>query len=181
MSNKCTTISFENQVFFIGIDVHKRSWSVTIRMNGMELKTFSMQPGPAELASFLRKNYPDGIYKSAYEAGFCGFKIHYDLIENGIENVVVHAADIPTTNKEKVTKTDKVDSRKIAKELEHNNLNCIYIPSKDHQQIRSLCRHRYQSAKDCTRIKNRIKGMLNFYGVKLPSNEEMRERCCHSI
>ena len=124
--------NFENQVFYIGIDVHKRSWTVTIRTNNMFLKTFSMNPSPEELAKHLKKNYPDGIYKSTYEAGFCGFWIHKQLTELGIDNIVIHAADVPTTHKEKITKTDKVDSKKLAKELEHQNLNGIYIPNNSH-------------------------------------------------
>ena len=83
----------------------------------MVLQTYSMNPDPAELARHLKKNYPGGIYRSAYEAGFCGFWIHEKLTGLGIENIVIHAADVPTTNKEKVNKTDKVDSKKIARKL----------------------------------------------------------------
>ena len=119
MNKENNTIHFENQIFYIGIDVHKRSWTVTIRTNGMVLKTYSMNPCPQELAKYLKRNYPGGIYKSTYEAGFCGFWIHQKLIKNGIENIVIHAADVPTTNKEKVTKTDKVDSKKLVNKQGH--------------------------------------------------------------
>ena len=129
MNKEDNVINFKNQIFYIGIDIHKRSWTVTIRNNRMELKTYSMNPVPEELAEYLKRNYPGGIYKSAYEAGFCGFWIHQKLIKYGIDNIVIHAADVPTTNKEKVTKTDKVDSRKLARELENSNLNSIYVPN----------------------------------------------------
>jgi hypothetical protein len=33
-------LQFTNQSFFIGIDVHKRNWTVTIRMDQLNLKTF---------------------------------------------------------------------------------------------------------------------------------------------
>ena len=39
-------------------------------------------------------------FQSAYEAGFSGFATYYALIKLGIENIVVNAADIPTTEKE---------------------------------------------------------------------------------
>jgi transposase len=39
-------INFQGQEFFIGIDVHKNNWRVTIRFNHMELKTFSQNPSP---------------------------------------------------------------------------------------------------------------------------------------
>ena len=170
---KSNPISFENQVFYIGIDVHKRSWTVTIRTNGMILKTYSMNPDPAELAKSLARNYPGGIYKTTYEAGFCGFWIHRDLLKHGIDNIVAHAADVATTNKEKVNKTDKVDSKKLAKELEKNGLNSIYVPGNWEQQLRSLCRLRERYTSHSTRLKNRIKGHLAFYGVDLPPNNEL--------
>ena len=172
MKKESNTVSFKSQVFYIGIDVHKRSWTVTIRTNGMVLKTFSMNPDPGELARHMQKNYPDGIYKSAYEAGFCGFWIHQKLTEQGIDNIVINAADVPTTHKEKITKTDKVDSNKLAKELENQNLKAIYIPTNSQQQIRSLCRLRYQETKHSTRLKNRIKGHLHYYGIDLPPESE---------
>ncbi len=170
---KSNPISFKNQIFYIGIDVHKRSWTVTIRMNGMKLKTFSMNPRPDELFNYLRRNYPGGIYKTTYEAGFCGFWIHRDLIEHGIDSIVIHAADVPTTNKEKLNKTDKIDSKKLARELENNNLNSIYVPSNKEQQLRSLCRLRERYTSHSTRLKNRIKGHLAFFGVELPPDYEL--------
>lgn len=161
MKRNSNAISFENQVFFIGIDVHKRNWSVTIRNSGMCLKTYSINPDPSELAKSLKRNYPGGIYKSAYEAGFCGFWIHKQLIENGIDNIVINPADVPTTNKEKVYKTDKVDSRKLAKELENSNLEAIYVPDNWDMQIRSLCRLRERLVSHTTRLKNRL-----LFGIK---------------
>lgn len=41
MSRNCTGISFEGKHFFIGIDVHRKKWKVTIRFEDMELKTWS--------------------------------------------------------------------------------------------------------------------------------------------
>ena len=94
-----TEIDFGSQFFYIGIDVHKKRWIVTIRSNGMELRTFSMNPSPEELTRYLERNYPGGRYCSVYEAGFCGFWIHCRLEELGVRNMVVHAADIPITDK----------------------------------------------------------------------------------
>lgn len=152
---------------FVGLDVHKKNWHVTLRSMGMELQTFSMNPSAVELAKHLNSHYPGATYHSAYEAGFCGFWIHRELMDNGINNIVIHAADVPTTNKEKLTKTDKVDSRKLARCLENGSIQALYIPRLEEQQIRSLCRLRHQYARHMTRLKNRIKGYLFCYGVEL--------------
>jgi transposase len=162
------TIDFSSQKFFIGIDTHKANWKVTVRSNQLMLKSCSMNPSAEELAGFLKRRYPGGEYYSVYEAGFCGYWIHRDLEKHGIKNIIVNPADVPTSNKEKLTKTDKVDSGKLARELENRTLKGIYIPDEFHQQLRSLCRLRYALTKDLTRIKNRIKGHLYFYGKQIP-------------
>lgn len=168
-----TSLDFSDQVFYIGIDVHKKHWVITIRSHQMELKTFSMNPSPEELSLYMQRHYPGGTYYSVYEAGFCGFWIHRKLHQYGFDNIVIHAADVPTSHKEKSTKTDKVDSRKLARELEKNSLKAIYVPDEFHQQLRSLRRLRYRSVQNQTRVKNRIKGHLHYYGIKIPSHQEL--------
>ena len=112
-----TTISFKGQHFFIGLDVHKKNCKVTIRINNTEIKRFSMDPSPQQLFKYLHKNYPDGIYHTVYEAGFCGYWIHRKLVSLGIDNIIVDPADIPTSHKEKDRRDDKVDRAKLAREL----------------------------------------------------------------
>lgn len=124
-----SNLSFENNNFFIGIDTHIKSWRVTIRNSGLELKTFSINPSPVELFLHLTKHYPDGSFNTVYEAGFCGFWPQRKFKELGINCIVVNPADIPSSNKEKVVKTDPTDSRKLARELENNSLKPIYIPA----------------------------------------------------
>jgi hypothetical protein len=70
---------FSNHNFYIGLDVHKKSWQVTILTDGIELKAFNQPPSAAVLADYLHSNYPGGNYYSAYEAGFCGYTIHRQL------------------------------------------------------------------------------------------------------
>ena len=82
--------------------------------------------------------------------------------------MVVHAADIPTNEKERVFKTDKRDCRKIARSLGSDDLEAIHIPQKKTQEDRSLVRMRLTLRKDLTREKNRVKSMLNFYGIEIP-------------
>jgi transposase len=172
MSDK-RNLDFSDKKLFIGLDIHKKNWAVTIRCLGMELSTFSMNPSPVELYRHLQKRYPNGQYFSAYEAGFCGYWIHRQLEQLGVRNIVFHAADVPTTHKEREKKNDKIDSRKIARELENNSLIGNYIPDEKFQQFRSLRRLRDRTAQNQTRTKNRIKGLLNFLGVKMPSQQEM--------
>lgn len=171
--NKNKQFDFAKQQFFTGIDVHKKNWTVTIRTNNMYLKTFSMNPSPNELARFMFENYPGGKYHSVYEAGYSGFWIHKQLQNLGFHNIVINPADVPTTHKEKANKRDRIDSAKLARELENGSLKGLYIPDEFHQQLRSLCRLRYTTVQSQTRVKNRIKGLLSFYGIHLPDRCEI--------
>ena len=157
----------DNRIF-IGLDVHKNKWSVTIRTLNMELKTFSMEPSPAVLAKHLRKHYPSGQYYSIYEAGFCGFWIHRELCEQGIRNVVVNPADVPTSDKERDKKTDPRDSRKLARELQKGELEALFVPGLEDEHLRTLCRARRKCRQQSNRVMNRIRSHLAFAGEPTP-------------
>lgn len=163
---------FSSQKIFIGIDVHKKSWTVTIRNNQLALKTFSMNPSPEELIKYMKGHYPGGEYYSVYESGFCGYWIDKKLTMGGIKNIIVNAADVPTMNKEKLNKRDRIDSRKLARELESGSLTGIYIPGEIEEQIRTLSRLRFQLVGNRAQVKNRIKSLLNYYGEKIPEEYE---------
>lgn len=168
MQKKSTTISFKGQKIYVGIDVHLKSWKVTIMLEHSTHKTFSQDASASDLGNYLKKNFPEGAYYSAYEASFCGFSVHRALEENGINNIVVNPADIPTTDKERKQKEDKRDSRKIAQSLRSGSLVGIYIPSTSMVEFRGLVRYRKTLVKEINRNKNRIKSLLYFYGVIIP-------------
>jgi transposase len=174
MKNKDNKLDFTGQTIYIGLDVHKKNWSVTTYFQGIKLKTMSMIPKPEQLVRYLHKNYPNATYMSVYEAGFCGYWIDRKLRQLGVNNIIVNPADIPTKQKERRHKTDKVDSKKLARELGSNNLEGIYIPSEENESIRALSRLRRQTVKDQTRIKCRIKSLLQFVGIEMPENRELK-------
>ena len=169
-SSKNKNLSFAGEHFFIGIDTHLKNWRVTIRLDGIELKTYSMNPSPLELFNYLKKNYPEGIYHLVYEAGFCGFWPYRKFKELGLDCIIVNPADVPTSNKEKVNKNDPIDSRKLARELENKSINGIYIPDSFNEELRSLVRARFHVIQNQTRIKNRIKSLLHTRGITIPLN-----------
>jgi len=161
-------LDFTGESIYVGLDVHKKQWSVCIMNAYKEHKTFVQPPEPAVLSRYLRENFPGGTYYSAYEAGFCGFWIDEALKKEGINNIVINPADVPTTDKEKKRKRDRVDSRKLCRELRDNSLKGIHVPDRSQLEDRDLVRLRKKLVKDTTRCKNRIKGLLNFYGIKIP-------------
>jgi len=173
MNSENKALNFDNQHFFVGIDVHQKSWTVTIRSGKIVLKTFSMNPSVQELSRYMKENYPGGSYQSVYEAGCFGYYIHREMQESGFNNIIAAPTEIPRSEKEKTIKCDPVDSRKLSRELENQSLKGIYIPDVLHQELRSLSRMRYQLSRKQTRIKNHIKSYLTFYGHKYPEHYQM--------
>jgi transposase len=161
------SIDFAGQEFYVGIDVHKKSWTVTVRTLNLEVDRFTQPPNAQSLANHLFRRFPNGKFLSAYEAGFCGTSYHSELHQLGIRNIIVHPADIPSTDKQKKTKNDLHDSRSIAYYLEKHMLRGIYIFPKSHQELRSLFRFRQSKVKDVTRATNKIKSFLQYSGIGL--------------
>ena len=159
---------FNGQNIFVGIDVHLKTWSVSVALPGGYLKTHTQKASAEELFEHLKKNYPNGTYHAVYESGFSGYSTCYALRELGIDCIIVHAADVPTTQKEKVTKSDPTDSRKLARSLMNGEVDGIYVHSKDNLDDRGLLRHRTMLLKLSSGIKSRIKHLLYNNGVSYP-------------
>jgi transposase len=175
-TNLTKILDFNGQEFYIGLDVHKKSWAVTIRSLGIQVAHFTQPPSPENLLKYLNKNFPGGSFYSAYEAGFSGTHHHEDLCKLGIKNMVVHPGDIPSTDKQKKNKTDLHDSRYIASYLEQGSLHGIHVLTRQQQELRSLFRCREKKVRDATRATNRLKNFIMYFGIKLPDEFKKSER-----
>ena len=170
--NKAKTLDFSGHTIFCALDAHKKSWRINNRDKDFELEDFSQDPCPEKLYRHLKCRYPGAHYKIAYEAGFCGFGIQRSLSKyEDVECLVVNAADVPSSDKEKKRKTDKIDARKIGRELSKGNLTGIYVPQPVMEHGRSLSRQRLRLVRDQTRCKNRIWHLLMFSGLKLDAEK----------
>jgi transposase len=170
MFTQSNKIDFNGQNIYVGIDVHLKSWKVSVLTERLPFKTFSQDPKPEVLHRYLTRNFPNGTYHTAYEAGYCGYWIHNTFKALGINSIVVNPADIPTTDKEKVQKADKRDSQKIAKALRNGDLKGIHVLTSKTLEDRCLVRARATIVQDLTRNKNRVKSFLNFHGIEMPDN-----------
>lgn len=161
-------INFDGQNIYIGIDVHLKTWSVTIITQSGYKKKHSQKSSAKELFEHLKKHYPNGIYKAVYESGFSGFSTFYALQESGIDCQVIHSADVPTTQYENVMKSDPVDSEKLAKALRAGTLKGIYVRRKENLDNLSVVRIRKILKQQLGGYKARVKHLLYNNGVQLP-------------
>ena len=133
--------NFDNQTIYVGLDVHKRSWNAALYLNDHYLRNVHQPPSPQALYKFLQTNYPGAEYVCAYEGGKFGYWIQRQLSSKGILCIVVNPADIPSTHKDEVSKTDVRDARAIAMALQCGQLRGIHIPREQQEADRSLVRH----------------------------------------
>jgi transposase len=166
-------LDFTGQDLFVGLDIGKKSWKACILTQEFEHKTFSQPPEVDTLVHYLHRHFPGARYHSVYEAGYWGFWIHDELQRRGVDCLVVHPADVPTTDKEKRNRNDRVDARKLTRHLRNGVLKGVYVPPRLALEDRSLVRMRSQMVGKQTRCKNQIKGLLSFYGYIL-SEDQMK-------
>lgn len=165
-------LDFSGIAIFCGIDVHKKSWRVNIQDSEFELEDFSQDADEVLLYKHLNRKYPGATFKLCYEAGFSGFSTQRWLNDHGIECLVLNAADIATSDKEKRQKNDKIDARKLCEHLQTKKVKSVYIPSLNWEHGRSLVRARAKIVTNQTRCKNRIWQLLHFSGLALPKGYE---------
>ncbi|MBK6859005.1 MAG: IS110 family transposase [Saprospiraceae bacterium] len=168
MTNLQVKADFTGRIMFIGIDIHLKNWHVSLYYEQKLIKSFRQEGCPKTLSNYLNEHYPGAKYVCAYESGFSGFWAQRQLEQLGIECIVVHAADVPQTNKGKHFKTDKMDSKRIGAALGSGMLRGIYIPEAEAESDRQLVRCNVKLGNDVTACKHRIKSMLYQLGISIP-------------
>lgn len=162
---KITQKNFKDVKIYAGIDAHLKQWNVAIYLGKRFYKVFQQEAEPMVLIRYLRSHFPEATYQVGYEAGYFGFGAQRIFAQHGITCKVFNPADIPTSDKERRRKADRMDAKKIGKALIEDQLRGIFIPSVEQEADREIVRYRIVTAKkEVTRAKQRIKAFLVFKG-----------------
>lgn len=156
-------VNYSGQDVYIGIDVHKRTYSVSCVCEGTLVKQATLPAKPSGLVDFIRKSFLEARVHTAYEAGFSGFELHRFLQGEGLDSIVVNPAAIEVSARDKV-KTDRRDSLKIAIQLAAGRLKGIRVPSRGQELRRLVTRTREQLVSERTRLGHQIKSKLYQFG-----------------
>jgi len=156
-----------NEILYVGIDLHKHRWHVTIRTVDVVLLSHSIIGRWEDLRRILEP-YKTCRIHAVYEAGYFGFWLFDYLTEYGVECIVTPPSLIPQEHGNRV-KTDRLDSRKLARLLAKGMLKRAWVPSEKERFHRQVIRRRRQLVGDRVRTQNRIKSELSFYGIDLPA------------
>src|ERR1700741_4279955 len=135
--------SYVGERVYVGVDVHKETYTVTCVCHKQIVKTTTVPAEPARLATSLLRWFSGATLSSAYEAGFSGFVLHRTLTQAGITNIVVNPASVAVAAND-TGKTDRRDGKNLAIALADGRLRGIYIPSEAEELARLLPRPRAQ-------------------------------------
>jgi transposase len=164
MSSKNNKIA-EGTKIFVGIDLHKNRWHVTIRSKEAELCSMSIHGCWESLRKILDRYKGHKVF-TVYEAGYFGFWLYDKLLTYGADCIVTPPSLVPGEYGNRV-KTDRRDSRKLAYLLAKGMLKRVWVPSAQERGHRQVVRRRRQLIGDRVRTQNRIKSELEFYGIKV--------------
>jgi transposase len=153
----------------VGIDVHKESFHVTAISEGEELFS-GVIPSKYEDLRRLLDRFEGCRVKVAYEAGPSGFWLYDRLMADGIETIVVPPSLIPVESGNRV-KTDRRDSRKLARLLERDLLKAVHVLTEQERADRDLVRTRRQLVQHRADVARQVKSKLLFHGLEAPLPE----------
>jgi transposase len=149
-----------------GIDVHKNIIVATIKGTGLkeETRTFSAYTSSIEdLREWLKINR---ITHVAMESTGVYWKPIFNILEDDFEIILVNARHIKNVPGHK---TDKKDSKWIAKLLLSGLLKGSFIPKKPIRELRDLTRYKRKIIEQIAAEKNRIQKILEDANIKLSS------------
>lgn len=76
MKKSLNRMSYKGKTVCVGIDVHKKTYSVVAVVEGEVVKKWRTAANSGALADQLRRYFLEAKIKTVYEAGFSGFVLH---------------------------------------------------------------------------------------------------------
>jgi transposase len=161
---KSFVATHQSEPFWIGVDVHKRSYHLAFRR--ADAKTFTVvTPACPEKFIELCGRLAIVIAGVAYEAGPTGFSLARALEAEGVTVIVAAPSKVPRSINSGA-KTDRLDCLKLAQFAAKGLIRPIAIPTTHEEAHRALSRRRHQLVDSIRRSKQRIKGFLLYHGFK---------------
>jgi transposase len=149
---------------FVGLEDSKSTWRICVRSEGMIVDETGMPTEYLNLRNYLKSRYPGCTIRLMYEAGFGGFWLHDQLEADGIDCIVTPPNKV-TQEKVNRVKTDRVDARRLSKNLENRDYRSCHVPDLELREDRQISRTLVMIQKDIIRVKNRIRRFFDFHGL----------------
>lgn len=162
---------FEQKSWWVGLDVHRRSYAVALRRADGQMHTWTSAPDPnALLSTFERCGIRPCLV--VHEAGPTGYHLARVLSQAGIEVRIGAPSRIPRPVSPGA-KSDRLDCQRLAEYAARDMISGIAIPTNEEEMLRALVRRRQKLTDAIRTCKQRIRALLlyhdNAQGLDLPS------------
>ena len=176
---------------FAGLDVDKKSISVTFADHQGFLKSMRMPYSVEHLVNHVRKHYGEKKVAFAYEAGPTGYGLYDGLVAQQYPCLIASPSMIPKAPGQRV-KTNRLDSQSLSENLRGGQLKSIHVPSTLYRELRHLTQLRDALVSEMVAMKQRIKSLLLMEGLEFPPapagsqwsfvvKDKLRKLACSSV
>jgi transposase len=165
---------------FCGMDVDKRSISVTFVSHDGFVRSFKIPHDSANLINYVCRRFPGKRIAFIYEAGPTGFGLYDDLTSQGYVCLVIAPTHMERSPADRV-KTNRLDSRKLAEKLRGGNTKGIHVPTRSYRDLRHLVRLREVFVRSQQAMKLRIKMLLILEGIRFPATNSQERWSRHAV
>lgn len=153
---------------FLGMDVHAETIAIAIAEPDGDLRSLGTIANREEsVRKLIRKLGSPEQLRACYEAGPTGFVLYWQLVQLGVECVVVAPTLVPKKPGDRV-KTDRRDALKLARSHRNGDLTSVWVPDEGSEALRDLVRQREAAKQDQLRARNRLTKFLLRTGQRPP-------------
>ena len=148
----------------LGLDVHRNTISIATLLPACASAEVEQIPSDETAVLAFVGRFPEpSRLRVCYEAGPTGYELARLLHRQGVACQVIAPSLIPRAAGDKV-KTDRRDSRRLARLHRAGELVAIRIPTAREEAVRDLCRARADLVDDRSRARRRLQAFLLRHG-----------------
>ena len=145
----------------VGLDVDKRSYSVTCLGEDGLKKQLRMPASSDKLLNYARNQFGGKRLLFAYEAGPTGWGLFDDLKKSGEDCFMIHPAAMSVPSNQ-IVKNNRLDSERIAEQVKGGLVGSIRVPSESYRSLRHFVSLRHDCAATQKAFKQKIRALLLF-------------------
>ena len=156
------------RIRYVGLDVSKATIQVAVAdTDGTVTEYGSIDNDPGAVRRLVKTLGREAKLVSAYEAGPTGYPLHRQLVQLGVQNMVIAPSLMPKRPGDRI-KTDRRDAIQLARLLRSGDLTPVWIPDEAQESLRDLVRARDDARVDHLRARHRLSKFLLRQGITAP-------------
>ena len=151
-----------NDVKYVALDIHKTTTTMTVTNSQGEIIDDGVFRTTGEML-IARVAGLKGTVKVTLEEG-CQAAWAYDLLNGHVSEVLV--CD-PRKNRERGSKSDKIDTKKLVQRYRNGDLSAVYQGQASLKPLKEAVKAYETLVKDCVRCRSRLKSLYLGNGIPL--------------